>query len=74
MRVTPPQDVAHDVVRLVSALARRADEVLVASAARNAARSVEHQQIRRLDEVRMLRDLEQIPAARAPGRPAATNS
>lgn len=59
MRVTPPQEV----VKLMGALARRADEVLVRSAARNAARSVEIQQIRQLDDVRTLRDLEQIPAA-----------
>ena len=59
MRVTPPQDV----VRMMSALARRADQVLVRSAARNAARSVQNQDVRRLDDVRTLRDLEQIPAA-----------
>jgi hypothetical protein len=59
MRV-PPQDV----VRLMSVLARRADAVLVRSAARNAALSVEIQQVRRLDDVRTLRDLEKIPAAR----------
>ena len=63
MRVTPPQDV----VRMMSALARHADQALVRSAASNAARSVESRRIRHLDDARTLRDLERIPA-RAAGR------
>lgn len=57
---------------MMSALARRADQVLVRSAARNARRSVESLSVQHLDDARTLRDLERIPtrpAGRVERRP-----
>ncbi|MFI7589528.1 hypothetical protein ACIB24_20880 [Spongisporangium articulatum] len=54
-------------MKIVSSLARRADELLAESAARNAAHSVEVRKVRQLDDIRTLRDLERIPAARRGG-------
>jgi hypothetical protein len=60
-----------DVVRIMGVLIRRADAGLARSAARNAAHSVEAEQARRLEDARTMRDLQSIPAVRAPQRGAA---
>jgi hypothetical protein len=53
-----------EVVRIMGVLIRRADAGLARSAARNAAHSVEAEQVRRLDDARTMRDLQSIPAVR----------
>ena len=53
-----------DVVRIMGVLIRRADAGLARSAARNAAHSVEAEQVRRLEDARTMRDLQSIPTVR----------
>jgi hypothetical protein len=53
----------RDAVRLLRAIARRADAHLARSAERNAAHSVNAVHTRELEDARTLRDLESIPAA-----------
>jgi hypothetical protein len=62
--------VTTDLIKLVSNLVRRADSGLASSAAENAARSMDAQHFRQLDDARTLRDLANIPAVQsAPARP-----
>lgn len=55
--------VTTDLIRFVSDVVRHADYRLASVAAANAARSMNAQQFRQLDDARTLRDLTHIPRA-----------
>jgi hypothetical protein len=64
-----------EVVRIMGVWVRRADAGLARAAARNAAASMADQRVRRLEEIRTLRDLQAVlPAEEATGAAASSRA